>query len=101
MKKTFIATAVLALSTLSFAGQKSFTVVFEKATAVGAVKLKAGEYKVKVDGPNAVFTDSNYKSVSTAVKVETGAAKYKNTAVETTTAGGGDVVSSIEVGGTT
>ena len=101
MKKSFVLGLVLSLSTLCFAGQKSFTVIFDKATTVGAVKLAPGEYKVKVDGTNAVFTNSNYKSVSTAVKVETAEKKFKDTAVDTVTGASGDVVTSISVGGST
>jgi hypothetical protein len=101
MKKSLVLGLVLSLSTL-IAGQKSFTVIFDKATTVGAVKLAPGEYKVKVDGTNAVFTNnSNYKSVSTAVKVETAEKKFKDTAVDSVKSDSGDVVSSITVGGST
>src|SRR5262245_37535576 len=83
MKKSFVLGVVLSLSTLCFAGQKSFTIILDKVTNVGTIKLTPGEYKVKVDGANAVFTNSNYKSVSTAVKVETADKKFKETAVDT------------------
>src|SRR5882757_2875250 len=95
MQKSFVAGLVLSLSAICFAGQKSFTVSFDKATTVGAVKLAPGEYKVKVDGANAIFTNSNYKSVSTAVKVETAEKKFKDTAVDTVKAGSADSVTSI------
>jgi hypothetical protein len=102
MKKSFVLGVMLALSTLAFAGQKSFTVVFDKATTVGSVTLVPGEYKVKVDGTNAVFTNnSNAKSVSTAVKVETGEKKFKDTAVDSVKTASGETVQSITVGGTT
>ena len=102
MKKSLVLGVVLSISTLCLAGQKTVTVVFDKATTVGTLKLARGEYKVKVDGPNAVFTNSNNKSVSTAVKIETGAKKFKDTSIDTTKAGSGDVVvTSIAIGGTT
>jgi hypothetical protein len=102
MKKSFVLGVVLSLSTLVFAATKSFTVVFDKATTVGSVKLAPGEYKVKVDGGNAVFTNnSNFKSVSTAVKVETGEKKFKETAVDSVKNASGESVQSISVGGTT
>ena|SRR5215475_14560235 len=101
MKKSLVLGLVLSLSTL-IAGPKSFTVIFDKATMVGTAKLAPGEYKVKVDGTNAVFTNSsNYKSVSTAVKVETTEKKFKDTAVDTVKSDAGDVVTSISVGGST
>ena len=102
MKKSFVLGVMLALSTVAFAGQKSFTVVFDKAATVGAVTLAPGEYKVKVDGTNAVFTNnSSFKSVSTAVKVETSEKKFKDTAVDSVTSASGQTVQSITIGGTT
>ena len=102
MKKSIVLGLMLSLSTLVFAGQKSFTVVFDKEATVGTVKLTPGEYKVKVDGANAVFTNnSNYKSVTTAVKVETSDKKFKETGVDSVKGAAGDTVQSINVGGTT
>ena len=73
MKKTLVLGVVLSLSSLCFAGQKSYDVIFSAPAKVSGVKLPAGEYKVKVDGANAIFTDSKSKTVSAPVKVETGA----------------------------
>jgi len=101
MKKSFVLGVLLSLSSLAFAGQKSFTVVFDKAATVGSAKLAPGEYKVKVDGSNAVFTDSKYKSVSTAVKVENAEKKFRDTAVDSVTTGDAQTVTAISVGGTT
>jgi hypothetical protein len=102
MKKSFVLGLVLSLSTLAFAGQKSFTVVFDKEATVGTLKLAPGEYKVKVDGANAEFTNNaNYKKATTAVKVESGDKKFKETAVDTVKNGSSEVVQSITVGGTT
>ena len=102
MKKSIVLVAVLAFSSLVFAGQKSFTVVFDTVTSVGSVKLTPGEYKVKVDGTNAVFTNnSSYKSVTTAVKVETSEKKFRDTAVDSVKNPAGNTVTSISVGGTT
>jgi hypothetical protein len=103
MKKYFaLAALLLSFCTLTFAGAKAFTVVFDKATTVGSVKLNPGQYKVKVDGSNAVFTNTtSYKSVTTAVKVQTAEKKYKETAVDSSNTGSGEVVQAISVGGTT
>ena len=75
MKKSFVLGAVLSLSSLCFAGQKSYDVIFSAPATVSGVKLAAGEYKVKVDGTNAVFTDSKSKTVTAPVKVDTGCQK--------------------------
>jgi hypothetical protein len=99
MKKSFVLGAVLSLSGLCFAGQKSYDVIFSAPTSVSGVKLAAGEYKVKVDGANAVFTDSKSKTVTAPVKVGTGAKKYSYTAVDATKEGDVDKVNAIEFGG--
>jgi len=102
MKKSFVLGVVLSLSSLAFAASKSFTVVFDKPATVGSVTLKPGEYKVRVDGSNAVFTNNTtYKSVSTGVKVETSEKKFKDTAVDSVKSASGDTVQSIAIGGTT
>jgi len=100
MKKSFVLGVVLSLSSLCFAGQKSYNVVFSTPATVGGVQLKAGEYKVKVDGTNAVFTDQNLKSVASApVKVATGDRKFEHTAVSAAKEGGVEKVVAIELGG--
>ena len=100
MKKSLVLGVVLSLSSLCFAGQKSYDVIFSAPATVGSVKLAAGEYKVKVDGANAVFTDSKtFKSVSTPVEVKTGAKKFQFTAVDATKAEGVDKINAIELGG--
>ncbi len=101
MKKSLVLGVVLSLSSLCFAGQKSYAVIFSSPAQVGAVELKAGEYKVKVDGSNAVFTDRKFKSVSTPVTVETGAKKFQHTSVDSSRQGTVDKVNAIEFGGST
>jgi hypothetical protein len=101
MKKSLVLGVVLSLSSLCFAGQKSYDVIFTSPATVAGTQLKAGEYKVKVDGANAVFTDSKSKSVSAPVKVETSAKKFHYTAVDASKDGTVDKVNSIEFGGTT
>jgi len=102
MKKSLVLGAMLFVSTLAFAGPKAFTVSFDQPVTVGSVTLAPGEYKVKVDGANAVFTNnSNFKSVSTAVKVETGEKKFKDTAVDSIKNAAGQTVNAISIGGTT
>ena len=81
MKKSLVLGVVLSLSSICFAGQKSYDVIFSAPAKVSGVKLPAGEYKVKVDGANAIFTDSKSKTVSVFVKVETGSKKFAYTSV--------------------
>jgi hypothetical protein len=99
MKKSLVLGVMLTLSSLSFAGQKSYDVIFSAPAKVSGVKLPAGEYKVKVDGANAVFTDKQSKTVTAPVKVETGNKKYAYTSVDASKNGDVDTVNAIELGG--
>ena len=102
MKKTFVLGIVLSLSTVMFAGTKSYQVVFASAAKIGSVKLAPGEYTVKVDGANAIFTNNqSSKTVTAPVKIETGKRKFQFTAVDSTKDGDAENVKAIELGGTT
>ncbi|HTS66483.1 MAG TPA: hypothetical protein VMH28_30875 [Candidatus Acidoferrales bacterium] len=101
MKKTFILGAVLSLASVMFAGQKAYDVIFSAPTTVGSQKLAAGQYTVKVDGSNAVFTNQqSSKSVTAPVKiVDTGAKKFQYTAVDSTKQGDSEKLNAIELAG--
>ena len=102
MKKTFVLAVILSLSSIMFAGTKSYEVIFASTAKIGALKLAPGQYTVKVDGSNAIFTNEvNSKSVSTPVKIETGKKKFQYTAVDSTKDGDTEKVNSIELGGST
>jgi hypothetical protein len=102
MKKTFVLGIVLSLSSILFAGTKSYHVVFTSTAKIGSVKLAPGEYTVKIDGSNAVFTNnSNSKQFTAPVKVENGTKKFPVTAVDSTKDGDTENVKAIEVGGST
>src|SRR5215472_13428447 len=83
--KSFVSFAgVLAISVAAFAASKTYDVKLAGPAQFGGAQLKAGEYKVKVDGANATFTPENSgKSVTVPVKLEAGQMKYQYTAVET------------------
>ena len=101
MKKSLLIGVVLSLSSLCFAGQKSYAVKISAPATVAGVALAAGEYKVKVDGVNAVFTDRKSKTVSAPVKVATGDRKYQDTTVDFSNDGNVNKVNAIECGGST
>lgn len=64
------------------------------------MKLAAGEYKVKVDGSNAVFTEMKTRKTFTApVKIEKQAKKPDFTAVESKDANGVEHVDAIDISG--
>jgi len=99
MKKMFL-TAVLAVSALTIANAKTYDIVVSNTTKAGSVQLKPGEYKLKVEGSNAVFTSvDSAKSFSTPVKVESSGQKYDQTKMQTTKDGDEDRLQEIDLGG--
>ncbi len=97
MKKALVI-ALLSVCSLAFA--KSYKIILTSPTKAGTVQLKAGEYKVKVEGTNAVFTltDSS-TSVTAPVKIENSNKKYDSTQLQTTKDGDGERLTEIDLGG--
>jgi hypothetical protein len=98
--KKFVVIAALTLSSLTVVSAKTYDIVLSNPTKVGSVQLKPGQYKLKVDGANAIFTESNSsKSFSTPVKVETSDKKFDDTRVQSTKDNDGDRINEIDLGG--
>ena len=97
--KTILLTATLFLVSVCAASAKQYTVTFVKQVQVGAVTLPAGEYKVKVDGNNAVFSDSKKKTYTAPAKVQKIEKKCPYTAAETKDVDGGTRVDAIDLEG--
>jgi hypothetical protein len=97
--------SLLLIGTLALAGiasAKSYDIVLSSAAKAGSVQLAAGEYSLKVQGNNAVFTNVDTgKSFTTAVKSENASKKFDATAVDTTNSNGSDQITAIELGGST
>jgi hypothetical protein len=95
--------SLLLIGTLALAGiasAKSYDIVLSSATKAGSVQLAAGEYSLKVQGANAVFTNvETGKSFITAVKSEQAGKKFNQTAVDTSNSNGSDQITAIELGG--
>jgi hypothetical protein len=101
-KRSLLLLGVLAMSILSIASAKSYSITFTSPTMVGSSQLAAGDYTLKVDGSNAVFTNVNSnKSVTAPVKIENVAQKYSVTSVETTMNGAAQHINDIQLGGST
>jgi len=99
MKNLFLA-GVLSLASLTIVSAKSYEIVLSAPTKVGAVQLKAGQYTLKVQGSNAVFTDvDTSKTYTTPVKVENGNTKYDETKIQSSKQGDTDLVQEIDLGG--
>lgn len=102
MTNRLLLVGALTLASLSLASAKTYDIVFTQPSKAGSVQLTPGEYRLKVEGANAVFTnlDSN-KKFTVPVKVQNSDKKFDQTAVDTTDANGTSTVESIELGGST
>jgi hypothetical protein len=95
--------SLLLIGTLALAGiasAKSYDIVLSAPAKAGSVQLAAGEYSLKVQGNNAVFTNvETGKSFNTAVKAEDAGKKFDSTAVDSNTQNGTEQITAIELGG--
>jgi len=99
MKKLILA-GVLSLASLTIVSAKSYEIVLSSPTKVGTVQLKPGQYTLKVQGSNAVFTDvETSKSFTTPVKVENGNTKFDETKIQSNKQGDTDQIQEIDLGG--
>jgi hypothetical protein len=99
--KSLLITGALAVASLSIASAKSYDIVLSAPTQVANVQLKAGEYSLKLEGNNAVFTAvESGKSFTAPAKVTAGTQKFDQTAVGTDRKADVDHIQSIELGGT-
>jgi len=90
----------LALSTLALAGPKNYNVVLSTPTKAGSVDLAPGDYKMRVDGSNAIFTNEHTgASVTVPVKVEDTQTKFNSTVLDTKMQGNTAELIAIELGG--
>lgn len=96
--KSLLTLGALALVTVSLAFAKTYDIDLLGPARAGNVELKAGDYKLKVEGSQAVFTDEHGKSVSVPVKVETNTKKFPATQLETSNQNGIDSIQAIDLG---
>ena len=95
--------SLLLIATLALAGianAKSYDITLSAPAKAGRVQLAAGEYSLRVQGSNAIFTNMQTgKSFTAAVKAETADKKFDATAVVSTTKDGDSHITSVELGG--
>lgn len=98
--KSLLIVGALTLASLGIASAKSYDITLNAPAMAGATELKPGEYKLKLDGSQAVITgQQNAKSVTVPVKVENSGKKFDYTSVESTNQGGMDTIQAIDLGG--
>ena len=96
--RTLLITGTLALASISVALAKSYDITITELTKVGDVELQPGQYKLKMEGAQAVFTDSHNKSFSVPAKVENADKRFNYTSLESSGQNGVDTLQAIELG---
>jgi len=98
--KSIILTGALALSSIAFAGTKSYDIVLTGPVQAGSTQLKAGTYTVKLAGSFAVLTNTTTaKSFLASVTIENSAQLHERTKVETSKQGNTERIVTIDLGG--
>jgi hypothetical protein len=98
--KSLLIVGAMGLASLSIASAKSYDIVISDATMAGTTQLQPGEYKLKVEGSQAVFTDvQTSKSWTAPVKVQNVDRKFGQTVVETTQQGDMAHIDAIDLAG--
>jgi hypothetical protein len=77
---------------------KTFNFTVTSPTTAGSSQLKPGDYKLKVDGSQAVLMDRKGNTLDTG-KVEPADHKFNQTSISSSTASGANKLESIEFAG--
>src|SRR6185437_1411637 len=85
----------LATLALGIASAASYSVTLTSEISAGSTQLKAGQYKLEVEGNQAIFKQGS-TSTAIPISVEKNAKKFRYTTVDTTDS----KLHSIELGGT-
>ncbi len=97
--RTFLIVSALTLASVGLALAKSYDIQLLAPAKAGSVELKPGEYKLKIEGSQAVFTDvRSGKSFSVPVKIENSDKRFTGTQMETVTQNGVDAIQVIDLG---
>ncbi len=97
MKKMLLLFVTVALAAASAASSYHFSLF--QPSFVGGKQLKAGDYKIELNGDKATIK-SGKETFESTVKVENGSEKFNETSVRYTTADGKTSVQEIRLGGT-
>jgi hypothetical protein len=99
MTKTTKLLTLFLTAALMVASAASYNVTLFQTSVVGGKELKAGDYKVTVDGDKAIISMGKQK-VEAAAKIETADSKFSSTSVRYTSEGGKMKIQEIRLGGT-
>jgi len=99
--RSFFATGALLLSLAAIGSAKSWDIVVDSNSKAGSVTLPAGNYTVKLNNNQALFTSNSGKKFTVPVKVTNGTTKYTETEVKAEKQGDINVIQTIDLSGTT
>ena len=91
---------IFALAGASIASARSYDIAIASRCMVHDIQLHPGQYRLKLDGANAIFTDANGNTFKTTVKVQQEARKFDDTEVQTRRVADQDHVQEIRLDGT-
>jgi len=90
----------LLLTSLSLCDTRSFEILLPQPTHAGGLVLAPGQYRVTVEGSDAVFQEvRSARSFRTAVKVEVSGATYPVTRIRVSKNAGAERMDAIELEG--
>jgi len=91
---------VFALAGIPLLSAKTYDLSLTAPAVVHNLHLRAGQYRLKIEGSQVIFTDEDGNSVQTDVKVEQANKKFDDTEVETAKIAGTDHIKEIRLHGT-
>src|ERR1035441_3827453 len=98
-KNLLFGIGLLSLLSLGVASAKTYHVTLSESYTVGTTQLKAGDYKLVVNGSTAALEDGQGR-VEANGTLESEAQKFDDTAVVSNNANGTPHLRAIELGGT-
>ena len=99
MKTTWVLALVLA--GFSVASAKTYSITIYDPCLAGKVQVQPGDYRLKLEGTTAVFTnEDNGKKFEANVSVQNVARKFDQTAIDMKKVSGGEQIEEIQLGGT-
>lgn len=96
--RSLLIAGAVAMSTVALASAKTYDITIQQPTKAGDVELQPGQYKLKLENSQAVFTDSHDKSFTVPAKVENVDRKFPYTSIESANQGGMDTIQAIDLG---
>ncbi len=96
--RSLLFAGALTFASVMLASAKTYDITIPAPVKAGAVELKPGVYKLKIEGSQAVFTDSHDKSFSVPATVENADRKFGSTLLESASHDGVDTIQAIDLG---